>query len=367
MSQHKRKAYLIASVLLLFGIVIVTKTYAAPQAPVTNISLPTRAAFYYPWFPETWSVNGVHVSYNPSLGYYDSSQQSAADSHIRAMDYADIKVGIASWWGPGTHNEATRLPLLLSRTAALGSSLKWALYYEKEGAGDPSVAEIQSDLDYISAHYAADNAFAKINGKPVIFVYNASAADNSCALADKWAQANAAQNFYISLKVFSGYAGCANQPATWHQYSPAVATDSQPGYSYAISPGFNRADETAPRLGRDQTRWTANIAAMKASNAPWQLVTTFNEWGEGTATESSQQWSSTSGFGTYLDALHNNPHVVTPPTTFAGDGNYDGKVDIFDLSLLLSNFGKQGTSYDFNGDGSVTSADLSILIANYGH
>ena len=26
---------------------------------------------------------------------------------------------------------------------------------------------------------------------------------------------------------------------------------------------------------------------MVASNAPWQLVTTFNEWGEGTAVESA--------------------------------------------------------------------------------
>jgi hypothetical protein len=45
---------------------------------------------------------------------------------------------------------------------------------------------------------------------------------------------------------------------------------------------------------------------MNASAAPWQIVTTFNEWGEGTATESAQEWSSASGYGTYLDALHNN-------------------------------------------------------------
>ena len=85
---------------------------------------------------------------------------------------------------------------------------------------------------------------------------------------------------------------------------PAVASDSQAGYSYAISPGFYKKGETAPRLARDPARWTANVQAMVASNAPWQLVTTFNEWGEGTSVESAQEWASPSGRGTYLDTLH---------------------------------------------------------------
>jgi hypothetical protein len=45
---------------------------------------------------------------------------------------------------------------------------------------------------------------------------------------------------------------------------------------------------------------------MVASGAPWQLVTTFNEWGEGTAVESAEEWASSSGYGDYLDALHRN-------------------------------------------------------------
>jgi hypothetical protein len=44
---------------------------------------------------------------------------------------------------------------------------------------------------------------------------------------------------------------------------------------------------------------------MVASRARFQLVTTFNEWGEGTAVESARQWQTASGYGAYLDALHN--------------------------------------------------------------
>jgi len=256
----------------------------------SSITLPARAAFYYPWFPETWTVNGAHVFYNPLLGYYDSSAQSVVDSHIKAMDYAKINVAIASWWGKSTHSENTRIPQILSRTQALGSSLKWGFYYEKEGSTNPTVAEIQADLAYIRDTYASNPAFARVGGKPVIFVYNAD--DTTCEVADRWKQANQGYNFYIALKVFTGYKTCTSQPDSWHQYAPSQAADSQAGYSYAISPGFWRADEAAPRLARDLTRWQSNVGSMVASKAPWQLVTTFNEWGEGTATEAAQDWSS---------------------------------------------------------------------------
>ena len=43
---------------------------------------------------------------------------------------------------------------------------------------------------------------------------------------------------------------------------------------------------------------------MIRSRARWQLVTTFNEWPEGTAVESAREWATPSGKGAYLDALH---------------------------------------------------------------
>jgi hypothetical protein len=43
---------------------------------------------------------------------------------------------------------------------------------------------------------------------------------------------------------------------------------------------------------------------MAASKSPFQLVTTYNEWGEGTSVESATQWPSASGHGQYVDVLH---------------------------------------------------------------
>lgn len=43
---------------------------------------------------------------------------------------------------------------------------------------------------------------------------------------------------------------------------------------------------------------------MKSSGAPWQLVTTFNEWGEGTPVEPGLEWTTPSDYGWPLDTLH---------------------------------------------------------------
>ncbi|HEY3345570.1 MAG TPA: hypothetical protein VGJ97_11620 [Anaerolineaceae bacterium] len=264
-------------------------------------AFPIRAAFYYPWFPNAWNQLGIfpYTNYHPGLGYYDSGDLATIKKHIAAMQYGHIQAGIASWWGQGQHTD-TRIPNLLR--AAAGSDFRWSLYYENESTGDPSVAQIRSDLTYIHDHYAQDPSFLRINGKFVVFVY-ASPADG-CGMADRWKQANTL-NAYVVLKVFPGFAACASQPDSWHQYDPAVASDQQGALSTTISPGFWLMGNPV-RLARSLTQWNADVRAMvAATQVKFQLITTFNEWGEGTAVESAQEWASPSGYGQYLDALHN--------------------------------------------------------------
>jgi hypothetical protein len=53
-------------------------------------------------------------------------------------------------------------------------------------------------------------------------------------------------------------------------------------------------------------------------------------------------------------------------TTKTGDLNNDGQVNIFDLSILLSNYNTTNANADINKDGTVNIFDLSILLSNYG-
>jgi len=272
-------------------------------APTPQPTFPIRATFYYPWFPEAWNQLGInpYTKYHPSLGFYSSDDDAIRESHLQSLEYAKYEAGIYSWWGQG-HSTDQRFQGMLAATNARHSPIKWALYYEREGTTDPTSDVIGADLDYIKSEYVDDPSYLKVNGKPVIFVY--AGGSDACPMANRWAQANTAQrNFYVALKVFTGYRTCTSQPQSWHQYAPSSRTDRQAGYSFAISPEFDLTGPDPQRLPRDLTAFQQAAASMVASNEPWQLVISFNEWGENTATESADEWASGSGQGQYLDVL----------------------------------------------------------------
>jgi hypothetical protein len=271
------------------------RTTAAQPAPI-------RAAFVYPWFPESWKQlqYDPFTNYTPSAGLYDSGAPAVIARQLQARAYGRFDAGILSWWGQGSPTDR-RVATILRVTRQQGSAVRWALYVEAESLGDPSTLQIASDLAYIRDHYASRRAYLHIGRRFVVFVYAASG--DGCGMADRWKRADTV-GAYVVLKVFPGFERCSSQPAGWHQYGPAVAASDQPGYSYTVSPGFYKKGEPAPRLARNPSRFATDVRAMIASGAPFQLVTTFNEWGEGTAVESAREWSSASGYGTYLDILH---------------------------------------------------------------
>jgi hypothetical protein len=50
-----------------------------------------------------------------------------------------------------------------------------------------------------------------------------------------------------------------------------------------------------------------------------------------------------------------------------GDANGDDKVDKYDFSLMMANWGKTGTNAcDFNGDGKVDKYDFALLMSKWG-
>ncbi|KAL3907730.1 MAG: hypothetical protein SGARI_003394 [Bacillariaceae sp.] len=255
--------------------------YRGAQSPLQELSFPIRGAFYYP-----------------------SSDPQVAASHIDQMDFAHIDLSIASWWGPDTHLDKARLTMLMDETIAMNSPLKWSIYHEDERDFNPSVEEIQSDLTYLRQWFAWHEAWAHKDGKPIIFVYN----EAGCDVARRWAEASNGE-WYVVLKLFKGFMNCPSQPDSWHQYGVGQGTDAgtihNPGHSYVLSPGFWRADKDIPLVPRvNKDSFCKNAEAMVASGEPWQLIVSFNEAGEGTMVENAMQWQSSSGYGQYLDCLH---------------------------------------------------------------
>ena len=70
---------------------------------------------------------------------------------------------------------------------------------------------------------------------------------------------------------------------------------------------------------------------------------------------------------TNMPRLSNSPAVVLQ-RGLPGDANYDGKVDINDLTIVLAHYNATGATWpqgDFNNDGKVDINDLTIVLANY--
>jgi hypothetical protein len=260
---------------------------AAPRA--------IRAAFYYPWFPETerWASR-----YNPSMGRYHSSDLAVLSTHVAQAKYAGLDAFISSYWGRESKT-GTRLPLLLEAARAQGFHV--SPYYEPESYQNPPMtAQLRADFDSLAAS-SSDAAWLKVDGKPVLFVYNIGV-EGSCRGVDRIIEA-AAGRFYLNAKVFPGYQNCLRQPDSWHQYAPAFGYDQQGLHSATVSPGFYKFSEARPRLTRDITRFEADLTRQVRSGARWQLVTSFNEWGEGSSVEPAREWQSPSRMGAYLDAM----------------------------------------------------------------
>lgn len=281
-----------------------TQTPAPTPTPV-ELAFPIRAAYYRSGYPQDWEQiqKNAPDRYHPGQGFYNQDNPDLVRRHIAAMQYGKIQVGILDWWGPERPGDQ-RLRLLLDTAAEYG--FRWALEVRDESLGDPQVDRIRGMLETIRDQYAGHPAYLKLGGRFVVFV--AAGASDNCTMVQRWMGANSA-GAYLVLTAFEGSEQCALQPDGWQAANTegsasGSAASEQAIFSFTISPGFWKPDEDQPLLARDLRRWMDSIQEMTASRAPFQIIASFNDWNQGSAVEDDGEWSSASGYGQYLDALH---------------------------------------------------------------
>jgi len=324
----------------------------------TDLELPLRGIFYYTWYPNNWAPNGYHVSYQPTYGYYDNNDRTLINMHIDELEYAKVDVVIASWWGLDNANRRPRdwaIKKCMEETDRRAESedlnLKWAIYYELEASYNEPMDTIKADLDYLMERYVnAHECYAHIDGKPVIFVYTRGSEDNTEAFMKKWADAVDGKWYYV-LKVFGGYKDMNYQPSSWHQYGPSTRMHKHEDASRQlvcinISPGFKHADpnKTTFLERASEELWTDLVKEMVGSGVDWQLVTSYNEWGEGTSVESALDWPSESGYGIYLDALHSYASPEDLNTSIRDDPSLSASTDELPFTLMNRSLQMKGVA-----------------------
>jgi calcineurin-like phosphoesterase family protein len=202
------------------------------------------------------------------------------------------------------------VPTLLR--AARGTSFRWALRVSARRAAAPRrMAAAMAD---IGRRYGRNGAYLRLGGRPVVFVSESGA---SCSAAARWIAASRGRA-YLMLESFPGELLCPRQPDGWYGTAGGQPVRLALPSSYTISPGRFPAVSAAPVLERDLDRFERGVREMVASRAVFQIVDSFNAWGEGTAIENARGWRTSTGYGAYLDALHRDgaaPPAPAPPGT----------------------------------------------------
>ncbi len=353
-----RKAGCLCVVLtfLVLGIVAPARSATAGSRPVP---IPRRVmTFYYPWYgvPEGPGGNGRTVHWGqidarnqdiaasthyPVLGAYDSHDPAVIEQHCLWAKAARIDTFIVSWWGHGDYTDRA-MPEILDACARHG--MKACIYYER--VPDPQTPQNAAhDIVRVLRKYGSHEAHLKVDGKPVVFIY--IRALNDLGLTG-WLEAVKAiktgyeggavvvgdQFSYGAARVFDGVhtyntAGSLRDMSlddlrTWaaDTYPSWVRLADEAGKISTITviPGYDDTKIRTPGLAVERfdgelyrIQWEQAIAA----DPHWVLVTSFNEWHEGSEVEPSVEYTSqyielTGELAGRFKSSRRRPHPVTP-------------------------------------------------------
>ncbi len=310
-------------------------------------------AFYYSWYGNTtdytdpaynitdfspsgwfhWNEGGanppttVGSTNYPELGLYDSCDPDLIKTHFVMAEYAGIDAFICTWWDIGGITDIA-FRNILNIANNVSPSLNFTIYYEAYSGRLLSLPlperEIimAQELIYVLETYSANEYFLKINNIPVIFIYSTFTSPYS-SWANIFSQVRAEfgpcyfvgdilPNHYKDelAQVWDGlhiynptstieYQRMLTGSTGWdvshvyegigqtaHLYNKLYAATVIPGYDDTVirDPGI-----VIQRNGLEtyDTLW---ISAINAS-ADWVLITSFNEWHEGTEIEPSLEYS----------------------------------------------------------------------------
>jgi hypothetical protein len=314
---------------LSLGIVVQVQGATTAQAPV---AVERRVmAFYYPWYgvPEGPGGAGRTVHWGkidaanhdiaasthyPALGAYDSHDPKVIDQHCQWAKAAHIDTFLVSWWGHGDYSDRA-MPKILEACARHG--LAACIYYET--VPKPQTAEAAAkDIIRVLEKYGSHKAHLKVDGKPVVFVYGRAVGQlglmgwlDAVKLVSAGYRGGAVligdQFSYGAARVFAGVhtyntAGslAGRSPADAQKWAAAtypswvqLADGADRIVAITVIPGYDDTKIRKPGLAVERydgelyrVQWEQAIAA----DPHWVLVTSFNEWHEGSEIEPSLQY-----------------------------------------------------------------------------
>ena len=140
-------------------------------------------AFYYGWYgnpknPAWGEVDAAkhdidNSAHFPAKGAYSSHDPAVIEWQIDQAKAAGITGFVVSWWGRGDWDKWHDDSLALLLKCAEKKDFKVSIYWERApGDGQGQIDGAIDDISYVLKKYGQSKAFLKVDGKPVIFAYN---------------------------------------------------------------------------------------------------------------------------------------------------------------------------------------------------
>lgn len=287
--------------------------------------------FYYPWYGTADGPGGagrtmhwgridaagkeIAASTNyPALGAYDSHDSKLIDQHCRWARHAGIDTFIVSWWGHDSYSDRA-MEKILDRCRRHG--LKACIYYE--AVPRPRTPQAAADdIVKVLNKYSSHAAYLKVGGRGVVFVYGRALGQLGLT---GWFEAIR----LINERYDPGVAaigdkfsfGCARVFDGVHTYNTAgslrgakpvelrkwaggtyrswvqLADEAGRTSTLTVIPGYDDTKIRKPglavkRYGGElyRVQWEEAIKA----DPHWILITSFNEWHEGSEIEPSAEY-----------------------------------------------------------------------------
>jgi hypothetical protein len=261
-------------------------------------------AYYYAW----WAPQVVGPGKSPDwpVTPYHSWDQAVIQQHVAQAASAGINGLVVAWYGPQEQNNQTEtnFRMILDQASANGIT---ALLSIDLGSADwfKSTQEIVDGLKYALSVHAAHPAYFRYNGKPVLFFWY----QGRYSLADWAAIRQQVDPNHTSIWIAEGAAldalptfdglhlytiSWADNPAgTLSQWGNStrgrgglwVAT-AMPGWDNT----YTQQSEKYTRDRQDGAFYRETFAGAAASAPNLILITSWNEWWEGTQIEPSNNF-----------------------------------------------------------------------------